>query len=151
MQITVTTEEGVYFKNHYKSEPAPFVVYADFEAIIPQVQTARPFTSTEVLHIHQARGYAYTVVCRDPDYPSHTWYSRGEDAVDQYLQDVMELEEDLLHYMDLTQEEKDLIYTTLWLKNKRPPSKFIKTKDYNRMDTEKFKLLVKKSFRTTLN
>lgn len=107
MQITVTTEEGVYFKNHYKSEPAPFVAYADFEAIIPKVQTAQPFTTTEVLHIHQARGYAYTVVFRDPDYPFHTWYYRGEDAVDPFLQDMMKLEEDLLPYMDLTQEEKD--------------------------------------------
>ena len=66
MQLTVTTEEGVYFKNNYKSEPVPFVVYADFEAITPKVQSAQPFTSTEVLQIHQARGYAYTVVCRDP-------------------------------------------------------------------------------------
>lgn len=31
----------------------------------------------------------------------------GEDAVDQFFQDMMELEEDLLPYMDLTQEEKD--------------------------------------------
>lgn len=53
MQITVMTDEGVYFKNHlYKSEPAPFVVYADFEAITLKVQTAQPSTSIEVLQIH---------------------------------------------------------------------------------------------------
>lgn len=53
------------------------------------------------------------MVSRDPDCPSRTWYYRGKDAVDQFLQDMLALEEDLLLYMievkpmDLTQEEKD--------------------------------------------
>ena len=51
----------------------------------------------------------------------------------------------------LGMSDHDSIYATLWLKNKRPPPKFIKTRNYNRMDIEKFQLLIKKSFRTTLN
>lgn len=53
------------------------------------------------------------MVSRDPDCPSRTWYYRGKDAVDQFLQHMLALEEDLLLYMievkpmDLTQEEKD--------------------------------------------
>ena len=35
--------------------------------------------------------------------------------------------------------DHDLIYATIRLKNKRPPPKFIKTRNYKRMDEEKFK------------
>jgi len=35
--------------------------------------------------------------------------------------------------------DHDLIYAIIRLKNKRPPPKFIKTRNYKRMDIEKFK------------
>lgn len=94
MQRTIMTDEGVYFRNQYKSEPAPFVVYADFEAITPRVSNATS-SKTEVLQDHIACGYAYTLISRDPEIPSKIWYHRGKDAVEQFLQDMLETEEDL--------------------------------------------------------
>lgn len=88
VQKTVMTDEGVKFRNIRKMEPSLFTVYADFEAIVPATQEMKT-TKTETLQIHEARGYAYTVVSRDPDYPNHTNYYRGEDAVEKFLEEMV--------------------------------------------------------------
>ena len=110
-QRTEMTDEGVYFRNHYKSEPAPFVVFFDFEAITPKMIHAAT-SKTEVLQKQVACGYAWTLISRDPEIPSRVWLHRGEDAVEQFLQDMVELEEELTPQlaankpMVLTAEEK---------------------------------------------
>ena len=111
VQRTEMTDEGVYFRNHYKSEPAPFMVFFDFEAITSKVTPAAT-SKTEVLQEHIACGYAWTLISRDPEIPSKVWYYRGEDAVERFLQDMVELEEELAPQltankpMVLTAEEK---------------------------------------------
>ena len=88
VQKTVMTDEGVKFRNIRNMEPSLFTVYADFEAIVPATQEMKT-TKTETLQIHEACGYAYTVVSRDPDYPNHTNYYRGEDAVEKFLEEMV--------------------------------------------------------------
>lgn len=61
----------------------------------PQPSTLQPL-QTDVLQIHQACSYCWTIVSRDPDYPFRTWHYRGEDAVEQFLNDMLESEEALL-------------------------------------------------------
>ena len=44
VRATVMPPEGskVFFKNHHKQMPAPFVIYADFEAITKKITTCEP-------------------------------------------------------------------------------------------------------------
>jgi len=47
--------EKIYFKNHHRMQPVPFVIYADFEAITEKIESCRPpdqksYTSTHQSH-----------------------------------------------------------------------------------------------------
>jgi len=46
IQRTLTTKEGVYFKNTHKSELLPYIIYADFECILPK-ETQSSFGKTQ--------------------------------------------------------------------------------------------------------
>ena len=61
-------EEGskIYFKNHHKMLPVPFVIYADFEAINEKIDSCQPSDSssyTTTYQRHRACGFGYEVVC----------------------------------------------------------------------------------------
>lgn len=58
--------ETMKFKNHKNKVPIPFVIYADFEAILPSISgcSKNPSNSyTEKTEAHQVCGFAYKVVC----------------------------------------------------------------------------------------
>ena len=79
----------ISFGNFYKTQPAPFVIYADFEAITEKIDTFQPpndksFTTT--YQSHQACSYGYKVVCLLNDSlskPVRTY--RGRDAIEQFI------------------------------------------------------------------
>ena len=56
----------VYFKNHQKQLPIPFVIYADLEAITKKIDTCTPpkeKSYTQAYQKHEASGFGYKVVC----------------------------------------------------------------------------------------
>ena len=60
-------DDMVYFKTYHKGLAAPFVIYADFQAINEKVHGCQPNNDksyTESYQKHKDCGYGYTVVCR---------------------------------------------------------------------------------------
>ena len=89
-------EEGdeVFFRNHHKQLPAPFVIYADFEAITEKVDSCQPSDKksyTEAYQKHTDCGYGYKVVCcYDDEYSKPVQVFRGENAVYNFMENMLE-------------------------------------------------------------
>ena len=75
----------VYFKNHHKQLPVPFVIYADFESITQKIMTCVPSDKksyTQTSQRHTACSFGYKVVCHyDKKYSKPVVIYRGPDAV----------------------------------------------------------------------
>ena len=75
----------IYFKNHKKMLPAPFVIYADFEAITEKIDGCQPSDGqsyTTTYQSHKACSYGYKLVCRyDKRYSKPVEIYRGEDCI----------------------------------------------------------------------
>ena len=64
------SDDIVYFKSYHKGLAAPFVIYADFEAITEKVRGYQPNNDTsftESYQKHKDSGYGYKFVCRYDD------------------------------------------------------------------------------------
>ena len=89
-------EEGdeVFFKNHHKQLPAPFVIYADFEAITEKVDSCQPSDKKSYTEAHQKHtdcGYGYKVVCcYDDEFSKPVQVFRGENAVYKFMENMLE-------------------------------------------------------------
>ena len=81
----------IAFKNYRKQLPAPFVIYADFEAITEKVGEKAPQKSrTEQYQKHTACGYGYKVVCfYDDKFSKPTKIYRGEMAINKFMNDML--------------------------------------------------------------
>ena len=86
--------DKVYFKNHHKQLPVPFVIYADFEALTEKIQGCQPNNEksyTEAYQKHTDCGYGYKVVCcYDDKYSKPVQIHRGENAVHQFMEAMLE-------------------------------------------------------------
>ena len=89
------------FNNFYKLLPVPFVIYADFEAIMKKVQGCEQSEEmkkdkdrrsyTEAYQTHEDCGYGYKVVCcykKKYSKPIQTY--RGENAVYKFMEKMLE-------------------------------------------------------------
>ena len=79
--------ENVQFNNYHKQLKVPFVIYADFKAIIEKIH--------QITHIqmHKDCSYAYKVVCcYDDQYSKQVQMYRGENAVYKFIERVLEEE-----------------------------------------------------------
>ena len=94
-------EEGkntLSFQNHQKKMKVPYVIYADFEALVRKIQGCeqrpeREQTSyTEKTEWHEACGYADRVVRSDGEVTGSKVYW-GENAVGTFLSDILQEEE----------------------------------------------------------
>ena len=83
----------IYFQNHKKMLPAPFVIYADFEAITEKIDGCQPsdgqsYTST--YQSHKACSYGYKLVCRyDKRYSKPVEIYRGEDCIEKFIMKML--------------------------------------------------------------
>ena len=72
----------------------PFVIYADFEAITEKVQGCMPSdgkSHTETYQKHKDCSYGYKVVCcYDDKYTNQEQIYRGENAVYQFMEAMLE-------------------------------------------------------------
>ena len=63
---------SVYFKDHQKQLPIPFVIYADFESITEKMNTCQPSDKRSYTQKYQRRtacSFGYKVVCHyDKEY-----------------------------------------------------------------------------------
>ena len=78
------------FKNYYRSEKVPFIVYADFECYIKPMQTCEPnpkSSYTKQYQKHEPFSFCYYIKCFDnevykPELVSYT----GEDAAQKFVE-----------------------------------------------------------------
>ena len=104
----------IYFQNHKKMLPVPFVIYADFEAITERINSCQPsddksYTST--YQSHKACGYGYKLVCRyDENYSKPEKIYRGEDAIEKFIREMLS---EVSHCQIMVREEfkKPLVMT----------------------------------------
>ena len=86
--------DKVYFKNHHKQLPVPFVIYADFEALTERIHGCQPNNEksyTEAYQKHTDCGYGYKVVCcYDDKYSKPVQIYRGENAVYKFMENMLE-------------------------------------------------------------
>ena len=86
--------DKVYFKNHHKQLPVPFVIYADFEALTEKIQGCQPNNEksyTEAYQKHTDCGYGYKVVCcYDDKYSKPVQIHRGKNAVHKFMENMLE-------------------------------------------------------------
>ena len=83
------------FQNYHKQLPAPFVIYADFEALTTMIEGAEHNTagsSTRMTQEHEACSYCYVVVRCDGQTELPVAY-RGADAAEHFLK-ALQVEED---------------------------------------------------------
>ena len=88
--------EKVQFNNYHKQLEVPFVIYADFEAIVEKIHGVKnnPDNSyTDVYQKHKDCSYAYKLVCcYDDQYSKPLELYRGPDAVYKFIVKLLEEE-----------------------------------------------------------
>ena len=90
------SEEGknkVIFQNHHKQMKVPFIIYADFEALVKKMHRCeRPeganVSYTEKTEQHEACGFSYIIV-RSDGVASQPVVCRGENAVGTFLSEIV--------------------------------------------------------------
>ena len=87
------TNNILTFTNFHKQLPAPFVIYADFEAITEKIHGCQPNNNksyTEAYQKHTDCGYGYKVVCcYDDKYSKPIHIYRGPKAVYKFLETML--------------------------------------------------------------
>jgi len=82
----------IYFKNHHRIQPVPFVIYADFEALTEKVYSCQPSEEKSYTTRYQSHlpcGYGYKVVCHaDQSYSKPVEIYRGDDAVEKFIEKI---------------------------------------------------------------
>ena len=91
-------EEGkniLAFQNYHKQMKAPYVIYADFEALVKKMPCcergpdSKNKSYTEKTEWHEACGYSYIVVRSDGEVTGSKVY-RGENAVKEFLNGILQ-------------------------------------------------------------
>ena len=93
-------ENILAFQNYQKQMKAPYVIYADFEALVKKIQGCECYSEsekkcksyTEKTEWHEACGYSYIVVKSDGEVTGSKVY-RGENAVKTFLESIMQEKE----------------------------------------------------------
>ena len=113
------------FKNYYRSEKVPFIVYADFKCFIKPIQTCEPnpkSSYTTQYQKHEPFRFCYYIKCFDneiykPELVSYT----GEDAAQKFVEMLDEHIREItrIPYKDMIfgKEEKERFYqqTECWI------------------------------------
>ncbi|KAK3718101.1 hypothetical protein QZH41_017198 [Actinostola sp. cb2023] len=98
-----------------KQLKVPFVIYADFESILiehDKSELDRNMSFTQKTQHHQPCGFCYTIVSTVEDYCKPPVVYRGEDAVDTFLENLIEEEKQITEIlkvvvpMEITNEQE---------------------------------------------
>ena len=110
-------EEGkntLSFQNHHKQMKVPYVIYADFEALVRKIPgcelgpESKQKSYTEKTEWHETCRYSYMVVRSDGDVSWSKVY-RGENAVGTFLSDILQEEVKIRESLDAP---KPIVMTT---------------------------------------
>ena len=86
--------QHVNFRNYHKQIPAPFVIYADFEAITEKIhgcQKSKDKSYTEAYQKHTDCGYGYKLVCHyNDEFSKPVQVFRGENAAFNFMEKMLE-------------------------------------------------------------
>ena len=89
----------IYFKHYYKMLKNPFVIYCDFESILEPIETAKQNADTtsytSEYQNHLISSYAYKVVCQNDKYTKPIKYFRGENAIKDFLTNLLKESEEI--------------------------------------------------------
>ena len=94
MDMPEKGKNKLIFQNHHKQLPAPFVIYADFEALTTKVEGPKldpTKGNTQRTQHHQACSYSYYVVRCDGQTEPQVEY-RGPNAAEHLLKSLQEEE-----------------------------------------------------------
>ena len=83
-------ENKLTFQNHHKQFPAPFVIYADFEALTTKIEGPELdpcVSSTQNTQLHETCSYCYAVVRCDGETETPVEY-RGLGAAEHFLNNI---------------------------------------------------------------
>ena len=129
-------EEGknkISFQNYHKQMKMPYVVYADFEAILHKIQgcerSPESKSYTEKIEKHEACGYVYKVVRSDGEVVGSRVY-RGQNAVSNFLENILWEEEEIRK--NLTVQAKIKMMPKDWQKFKNAVNCHICGKGFNK-------------------
>ena len=82
--------DKLIFQNHHKQFPAPFVIYADFEALTTKIEGPEldpSVSNTQRTQLHETCSYCYVVVRCDGKTETPVEY-RGPDAAEHFLRAI---------------------------------------------------------------
>ena len=91
--VRMPKEKVLKFTNFYKQLKAPFVIYADFEAINEKVSGPEPNSAGSFTHKYQKHtdcSYGYKLVCVDPQFSKPVKLYRGPNAVYKFIESVID-------------------------------------------------------------
>ena len=83
-------ENKLTFQNHHKQFPAPFIIYADFEALTTKIEGPEldpSMSNTQRTQLHETCSYCYVVVRCDGKTETPVEY-RGPDAAEHFLRAI---------------------------------------------------------------
>ena len=84
-------ENILKFKNYRHFIRAPYVIYADFEALtslLPKAMNNPDKSFTSNYQLHEACSFAYKVVSTDPEYDKDIVIYHGENAADEFMKSI---------------------------------------------------------------
>ena len=106
----------IYFKNFYKKQRVPFVVYADFECFTEKIDTCQPKDTksfTNRYQKHRPSGFSYLIKCFDDDILSpklvHYTVESINDNIPQLF--IESLEEDIKEIYNRFKIPKKMVMT----------------------------------------
>jgi hypothetical protein len=100
-------ENIIKFKNFNHQFKHPFVIYADFESILKNVEEKRGDKTTVYQH-HECCSYAYKIVSSYEEYQFDIKSYCGENANAQFLNDIIDAGDELYNIMI---QNTEMIYT----------------------------------------
>lgn len=86
------------FKNYKKETKAPFVIYADFECLLKNVNEEDD-KKTKKIQTHEACGYAYQVVSSYSNFKVPLTLYRGEEPAKDFINDILKTEKRIIEFM----------------------------------------------------
>ena len=103
----------IHFKNYYKMLKNPFVIYCDFESILEPIETAKHDANTTSYTTeyqnHMISSYAYKVVCQNDKYTKPIKYYRGENAINDFLNNLLKESDRIENLINTKFNEKMII------------------------------------------
>ena len=108
--------EYIYFKNHYKKQRVPFVVYADFECFTEKIDTCQPDDGksfTNQYQKHSPSGFSYLIKCFDdnlfsPKLVKYTAKSTDDNIPQLFIES---LEKDIKEIYNRFKKPKKMVMT----------------------------------------